>query len=92
MLRFPISFVPEVASATPDVTSRANYVSALSAATSEPADAASVDQISPRWWQETGRHGLAAHPDEAKRPDLKSLPNSLNDIVTSQETKTFFFF
>lgn len=48
MLRFPISFVPWVANATTDVTSGANYVSALLAATSEPANAASLDQIVPR--------------------------------------------
>lgn len=35
MFRLPIGFVPGVANATTDVTSRANYASALLAATSE---------------------------------------------------------
>lgn len=94
MLRLPIGFVPGVANATTDVTSRANCVSALLAATSEacrccfiPSDRTeSMAPNGPLWSTR-----LSDLPQKQNFGIDSLFPTVFTDTTTSQEKKTLFF-
>lgn len=93
MFRLPIGFVPGVANATADVTSRANYASALLAATSEACRCCLIRSDRTESMATNGPLWSTCLSDLPQKQNfgIESLfPTVLTDTTTSQETKSYF--